>query len=95
MTEIILGITLPLIKFVINILILSATVKSKENVIKGFFLSLGVGFAFILVSTLLIFIFIEIAFFEFVITLFISYIVFMVFEILFFLRKNKFVSLER
>ncbi len=95
MTEIILGIALPLIKFVINIFILSATFKKKEDLMKGFFISLGVGFGFILISTLLVFIFMEIEFFTFVITLFVSYIVFMTLEILFFLRKNKFVSLQR
>lgn len=95
MTEIILGITLPLIKFAINIFILSVTFKNKENVMKGFFISLAIGFAFILISTLLVFILMEIDFFVFVITLFVSYIIFMVFEILFFLRKNKFVDLQR
>lgn len=62
---------------------------------KGFFISLGIGFGFILVSTLLVFILLEIDFLKFVITLFISYIIFMIFEILFFLRKNKFVDLQR
>lgn len=95
MTEIILGISLPLIKFVINIFILSVSFKNKDNIMKGFFISLGLGFGFILIGTLLIFIFMEIDFLQFVITLFISYIIFMIFEILFFLRKNKFVDLQR
>lgn len=95
MTEIILGIGLPLIKFAINIFILSVSFKKKENIMKGFFISLGLGFGFILIGTLLIFIFMEIDFLKFVIALFISYIIFMIFEILFFLRKNKFVNLQR
>lgn len=95
MTEIILGIGLPLIKFAINIFILSVSFKKKENIMKGFFISLGLGFGFILIGTLLIFIFMEIDFLKFVIALFISYIIFMIFEILFFLRKNKFVDLQR
>jgi len=94
MIEIILGIILPLIKFLLNILILKFTFKKKEDMMKGFYLSLLIGFMFLLVSTLLVLLLLEIQIIEFIITLFASYIVFMIVEILFFLRKNKFVSLQ-
>lgn len=93
--EITLGIILPLIKFVINFFILKITTKDNKSVINGFFISLGVGFVFIIISTLLVMFFLEIALFKFVITLFISYVIFMILEILFFLRKNKFVNSQR
>jgi len=92
--EIILGIILPLIKFLLNILILKFTFKEKEDIMKGFYISLAVGFAFLLISTLLVMIFLELEIMKFIITLFASYIVFMIVEILFFLRKNKSVSLQ-
>jgi hypothetical protein len=93
--EITLGIILPLIKFVINFFILKITTKDNKSVINGFFISLGVGFVFIIISTLLVMFFLEIVLFKFVITLFISYVIFMILEILFFLRKNKFVNSQR
>lgn len=93
--EITLGIILPLIKFVINFFILKIITKDNKSVINGFFISLGVGFVFIIISTLLVMFFLEIALFKFVITLFISYVIFMILEILFFLRKNKFVNSQR
>lgn len=95
MMEIILGITLPLIKFALNFFILKITTKDNKSVINGFFISLGVGFVFIIVSTLLVMFFLEVQLIEFVITLFISYVIFMILEILFFLRKNKFVNSQR
>lgn len=92
--EIALGIILPLIKFLLNIFILKFTFKKKEDMMKGFFLSLLSGFMFLLVATLLVLLFLELYIIEFIITLFASYIVFMIVEILFFLRKNKSVSLQ-
>lgn len=95
MIEIILAISLPLIKFFINIVLINRAVKKNNNAIRGFLMSLGIGFGFMLVSTILIMFFVDLLLLKFVIYLFISYIVFMILEILFFLRKNKFVNLQR
>lgn len=93
--EIILGIVLPLIKFIINIFILKVTAKDKKKLMQGFFISLVAGFMFLLFGTLLVMLFVEMNLIKFVITLFISYAILMIFEILFFLRKNKFLNLQR